>query len=170
MGERAKPTTLRGHVNIRKRFTLVDGACQRNDNVSPARRRKRIAENGFVLTLLGRLRILRHPNACIRAANGRQQAQAKPWPARCAHFLIYFAWRLWRGMFIIYRYLLRQFLQIFAICFCSMYGLYIVIDAFTNLEEFLRLAKSTADCSSSWGNTTLIAAFRFSTGPAASSP
>ena len=40
-------------------------------------------------------------------------------------------------MFIIYRYLLRQFLQIFAICFCSMYGLFIVIDAFTNLEEFI---------------------------------
>jgi lipopolysaccharide export system permease protein len=44
-------------------------------------------------------------------------------------------------MFIIYRYLLRQFLQIFAICFCSMYGLYIVIDAFTNLEEFLRFGE-----------------------------
>jgi lipopolysaccharide export system permease protein len=39
-------------------------------------------------------------------------------------------------MFILYRYLLRQFLQIFMICFCSMFGLYIVIDAFTNLEEF----------------------------------
>jgi lipopolysaccharide export system permease protein len=40
-------------------------------------------------------------------------------------------------MFILYRYLLRQFLQIFLICFCSMDGLYIVIDAFTNLEEFI---------------------------------
>ena len=39
-------------------------------------------------------------------------------------------------MFILYRYLLRQFVQIFLICFCSMDGLYIVIDAFTNLEEF----------------------------------
>ena len=41
------------------------------------------------------------------------------------------------SMFILYRYLLRQFLQIFLICFCSMDGLYIVIDAFTNLEEFI---------------------------------
>ena len=40
-------------------------------------------------------------------------------------------------MFILYRYLLRQFVQIFLICFCSMDGLYIVIDAFTNLEEFI---------------------------------
>ncbi len=40
-------------------------------------------------------------------------------------------------MFILYRYLLRQFVQIFLICFWSMNGLYIVIDAFTNLEEFI---------------------------------
>ena len=41
-------------------------------------------------------------------------------------------------MKIIDRYLLRQFLQTFLICFCSLMGLYIVFDAFTNLEEFLR--------------------------------
>ena len=40
-------------------------------------------------------------------------------------------------MFILHRYLLRQFLQIFVICFCSLDGLYIVIDAFSNLEEFV---------------------------------
>ena len=41
-------------------------------------------------------------------------------------------------MHIIDRYLLRQFLQTFLICFLSLTGLYIVFDAFTNLEEFVR--------------------------------
>ena len=40
-------------------------------------------------------------------------------------------------MTIIDRYLLRQFAQSFLICFLSLTGLYIVFDAFTNLEEFL---------------------------------
>lgn len=44
-------------------------------------------------------------------------------------------------MKIIDRYLLRQFLQTFVICFCSLTGLYIVFDAFTNLEEFLRCSE-----------------------------
>ena len=38
------------------------------------------------------------------------------------------------------RYLLRQFLSVFAICFCSLAGLYIVADALGNLEEFLSQA------------------------------
>ena len=42
------------------------------------------------------------------------------------------------SMFIINRYLLRQFLQTFVICFISITGLFIVFDAFTNLESFLR--------------------------------
>jgi lipopolysaccharide export system permease protein len=41
-------------------------------------------------------------------------------------------------MLIIHRYLLRQFVQVFVICFCSLMGLYIVIDAFGNLEDFVR--------------------------------
>ena len=41
-------------------------------------------------------------------------------------------------MRIIDRYLLRQFLWTFVICYVSLTGLYIVLDAFTNLEEFLR--------------------------------
>ncbi len=40
-------------------------------------------------------------------------------------------------LLIIDRYLLRQFLQSFAICFVSLTGLYIVIDGFANLEEFI---------------------------------
>lgn len=40
-------------------------------------------------------------------------------------------------LLIIDRYLLRQFLQTFTICFVSLTGLYIVIDAFANLEEFI---------------------------------
>jgi lipopolysaccharide export system permease protein len=43
-------------------------------------------------------------------------------------------------MRIIDRYLLRQFLGNFFICFLSLTGLYIVFDAFTNMEEFLRCA------------------------------
>src|SRR4051812_5967216 len=43
-------------------------------------------------------------------------------------------------MRIIDRYLLVQFLKVFVICFCSLTGLYIVIDAFGNLEEFISFA------------------------------
>ena len=39
-------------------------------------------------------------------------------------------------MFIIDRYLIKQFIQIFVICFLSMAGLFIVIDAFENLNAF----------------------------------
>ena len=39
-------------------------------------------------------------------------------------------------MRIIDRYLLRQFVQIFLICFFSMTGLYVVIDAFGHLDDF----------------------------------
>ncbi len=44
-------------------------------------------------------------------------------------------------MRIIDRYLLRQFLQVFAICFLSLTGIYVVFDAFTHLEAFLRCGK-----------------------------
>jgi len=40
------------------------------------------------------------------------------------------------AMFILNRYLLRQFLQVFLICFLSLTGLYIVIDAFGHLDHF----------------------------------
>jgi lipopolysaccharide export system permease protein len=43
-------------------------------------------------------------------------------------------------MRILDRYLLRQFLQNFLICFCSLTGLYIVIDAFGYLDAFMRFA------------------------------
>ncbi len=43
-------------------------------------------------------------------------------------------------MWIIDRYLLRQFLSNFLICFLSLTGLYIVFDAFSNTNEFLRCA------------------------------
>ncbi len=46
-------------------------------------------------------------------------------------------------MQIIDRYLLRQFVQTFFICFLSLTGLYIVIDAFTNLESFIKCAETT---------------------------
>jgi lipopolysaccharide export system permease protein len=40
-------------------------------------------------------------------------------------------------LLIMDRYLLRQFVQTFLICFVSLTGLYIVIDGFANLEEFI---------------------------------
>jgi lipopolysaccharide export system permease protein len=45
----------------------------------------------------------------------------------------------WRFL-IIDRYLLRQFIQTFVICFCSLTGLYSVIDGFGNLDEFINEA------------------------------
>ena len=45
-------------------------------------------------------------------------------------------------MRIIDRYLLRQFIQVFLICFMSLTGLYIVFDAFGNLDEFLRFSRT----------------------------
>jgi lipopolysaccharide export system permease protein len=41
-------------------------------------------------------------------------------------------------MGIIDRYLLRQFVVTFFICFLSLMGLYVVIDCTTNMEEFIR--------------------------------
>ena len=43
---------------------------------------------------------------------------------------------------IIDRYIISGFLKIFLICFMSFSGLFIVVDAFTNLEEFLEMGQS----------------------------
>jgi len=48
-------------------------------------------------------------------------------------------------MKILDRYLLRQFVQVFLICFLSMMGLYVVIDAFQNLDQFSRHAKENGN-------------------------
>ena len=44
---------------------------------------------------------------------------------------------------IIDQYLLSQFLQTFVICFCSLTGLYIVIDGFANLDDFIALCRKS---------------------------
>jgi lipopolysaccharide export system permease protein len=44
-------------------------------------------------------------------------------------------------MQIIDRYLLGSFLRTFLICFCSLTGLYIVIDGFSNLDDFMLYAE-----------------------------
>jgi lipopolysaccharide export system permease protein len=44
-------------------------------------------------------------------------------------------------MRIIDRYLLRQFIQVFVICWLSLTGLYIVFDAFSNLDLFMQQAE-----------------------------
>ena len=41
-------------------------------------------------------------------------------------------------MCIIDRYLIRQFLKTFIICFFSLMGLYVIIDCSTHVEDFLR--------------------------------
>ena len=46
-------------------------------------------------------------------------------------------------MCIIDRYLLRQFVLTFLICFLSVTGLYIVFDVFTNLDQFVRCGQKT---------------------------
>lgn len=46
-------------------------------------------------------------------------------------------------MHIIDRYLLRHYLKTFLICWVSLTGLYIVVDAFSNLDEFLRFAEKS---------------------------
>ncbi|MEE9603623.1 MAG: LptF/LptG family permease [Thermoguttaceae bacterium] len=51
-------------------------------------------------------------------------------------------------MSIIDRYMLRQFIRTFLICYLSLTGLYIVFDAFTNLEEFLRVADKSGGLAS----------------------
>jgi lipopolysaccharide export system permease protein len=47
------------------------------------------------------------------------------------------------AMHIIDRYLLRQFFQTFIICFLSVMGLYIVLDVFTNMDQFIRCGQQT---------------------------
>ena len=44
-------------------------------------------------------------------------------------------------MKIIDRYLLRQFIHVFVICFISLTGLYVVLDAFSHLDDFLRFSE-----------------------------
>ncbi len=46
-------------------------------------------------------------------------------------------------MFIVDRYVLWLFTKVLVICFLCLTGLFIVIDGFGNLDEFLRYAKST---------------------------
>jgi lipopolysaccharide export system permease protein len=43
---------------------------------------------------------------------------------------------------IIDRYLLKQFVQIFLICYISLTGLFIVIDVFTNIDHFMTFARA----------------------------
>ena len=45
---------------------------------------------------------------------------------------------------ILHRYVLRQFISVFVICFCSLTGLFVVIDGFGNLDEFIAYASPTA--------------------------
>ncbi len=46
-------------------------------------------------------------------------------------------------MFIVDRYVLWLFTKVFVVCFLSLTGLFIVIDGFGNLDEFLRYSKTT---------------------------
>jgi len=48
-------------------------------------------------------------------------------------------------MLIIDRYLLRQFIQAYLVCLVSLTGLFVVIDAFTNLDDFIKFSEGTGD-------------------------
>ena len=52
---------------------------------------------------------------------------------------------------IIDRYMLRQFLQVLVICFLSLAGLYIVIDAFGHLDHFVDYADAHGNLLSTMG-------------------
>ena len=54
-------------------------------------------------------------------------------------------------MKIIDRYLLRQFIQTFLICFLSLTGLFIVLDALTHIEDFLKCAEKHGGLASLMG-------------------
>ena len=54
-------------------------------------------------------------------------------------------------MRIIDRYLLRQFVQIFMICFLSLTGLFVVFDAFSNLDEFIKNTGKQSDLLATMG-------------------
>jgi lipopolysaccharide export system permease protein len=47
-------------------------------------------------------------------------------------------------MTIIDRYVLKQFLLSFGICYASMFGIYVVFDIFSNMEEFVREADNSS--------------------------
>ena len=72
------------------------------------------------------------PNAAPQNAGRAPADKAKPKPKPPAKL----GGSVWH-LQIIDRYLMRQFIQTFLICFCSLMGLYIIIDAMTNLEEFI---------------------------------
>ena len=65
----------------------------------------------------------------------------------------------------VYRYLLRQFLQSFLICFISLTGLFIVIDAFANLEEFINYAQKQGSLLGVIGTYYAYRSLMFSTPP-----
>ena len=46
------------------------------------------------------------------------------------------------------------FFKAYVICYVSLVGLYIVIDAFSNLDEFTKRAEGSPSCSRSWAGTT----------------
>jgi lipopolysaccharide export system permease protein len=64
-------------------------------------------------------------------------------------------------MRIIDRYLVRQFVQVFIICFVSLTGLYIVFDAFTNLDAFMEAAKHQGGLMAVMGRFYLFRALSF---------
>ena len=46
------------------------------------------------------------------------------------------------------------FFKAYVICFIALVGLYVVIDAFANLDEFSEVAGGGRSCSGTWGGTT----------------
>ena len=65
-------------------------------------------------------------------------------------------------MLMIYdRYLMRRFLHVFVILFLSMYGLYVVIDGFTNIDDFQEGQASSSAMLQNMGQFYLYQASQF---------
>ena len=60
-------------------------------------------------------------------------------------------------MLTIDRYILRSYFKILLICFLSLTGLFVVIDAFGNLDELLKIAdKQGSLVGCCWSTTALV--------------
>jgi lipopolysaccharide export system permease protein len=94
-----------------------------------------VSERAIHPLILGSLTSLEYPAAATALEGHRAE--------RLAICLTHYGPRHLPGevMRIIDRYLLRQFGWTFLVCYLSLTGLYVVFDAFTNLEEFLRYAE-----------------------------
>lgn len=64
-------------------------------------------------------------------------------------------------MTIVDRYVLKLYLKVFLVCFVSLTGLYVIIETFNNLEEFMELGKQQGSLFKVLGDYFIARAFSF---------